>query len=120
MKKEVKQNEISDLDFNNLDAKQAEMLQYLLKVIASRVVQNLENTPEDNDKVTTGCMCGQCTETITINQLIDKTKILDSRGLENMIEYMKVIFMIEDYRQKAYMNSWKYKFKQWWKRNFHT
>lgn len=119
MKKDPKQNEIKDLDFNNLDPKQAEMIQQLVKVIACRVAQSLENTSGDKNEITIGCMCGQCKERISINQLIIKIKALDSRGLEHMIEHMETIFMIEDIRQKAYLNSRKYKFKKWLKKTFH-
>ena len=119
MKKDSKQNEIRDLAFNNLDPKQAEMIQQLLKVIACRVAQSMENISGDKDKVTTGCMCGQCTERVTINQLIGKIKALDARGLEDMIDHMETLFMIEDIRQKAYLDSRKYKFKQWLKKIFH-
>jgi hypothetical protein len=109
---EEKEVEIKKLDFKNLDPKQEKELHALLRLIASRVATGLDALECDKDKVTVGCLCGQCCPDISINQLIEEVKNLSHRGLDYMSNAVSTMILVEKLHQEKYQKSWRYKWEK--------
>jgi hypothetical protein len=114
MEEHPKHKEIKDLDFSKLDTKQIEMLKKIINLLACMTVDEFEGITGDKEKITIGCMCGQCQERLNINQLISRVKELDSRGIEEILNYVQILFLMSELNKRPNTNSWRYKLKKWW------
>jgi hypothetical protein len=106
------QPEIQEIDLKNLDKNQEELIQKLLQIVARHSISELEAIECDKDQQMFGCICGVCQPMISTNQLIDEIKKLSHRGLDDMIDHVKVMILMEQLRHEQNKKSWRYKWRK--------